>query len=811
MTDPQYISIDNLTLLWPGKTYAAIKKMIQRGKIKDVLWLTKQEAIKEGLQWKEGGGGGKNGKRPFISIDNPAIPQGVKLKYVKSSLNIDSIENNKITPVSDGNAAPFLPESAHSCCPVIPKRAPGLLSTQGQGFDDFSLAPPFSPAISEKSKQIAKARYDLLKMWGEYREKNRAQSKKKTDDEFLLAYNSGVLFPQLFEILNEVSVKTLYRWKSEIGDTKDWTKLIPRPDCRCDGIPQLDKEESNIFLNLLLKPNKIKIGTACRLVKYALEKRGIQSEKSEKTFRRYAEWFQKKHYDAWVLMREGQKALRDKVEPFIGRDPSVLNVGDVLVADGHRLNFQVLNPFNGKPCRATLVGYVDWKSYDLCGYEIMIEENTQCIASAMRNSILRLGKYPTVSYQDNGKAFRARFFTDSVNFEECGLNGLFGRLNIVPVFARPYNARAKIIERWFKEFSDTCERLIPSFTGSSITDQPAWMKRNEKFHKAIHNEYVPTIEESITIIEAWLEFHRSQPCPHVKGRTIGEVFNDGKGAGINTSYLDELMMDIKIKNIQRNGIRFLGADYCHDYLYGLRDQVTIKYSLFDLSSIKVYSMQGEFFCTAERTMLVHPMARILGNVKDIEDVKRGIAHQRRLERQTIKLSREYMRANGNVPQLDWQKVAETTPGAIEKIAHANIPLPGVERRIPDECLDRGFSPVSSELNTDKEEVQQEIFHEAWQRYEYLIEQVELSEEEKLWIKDYINTREYSSIYERDLPAGIFFISSWEKYEYLCSQDEPLTRGQQWWINAYEAGTIFPGEYKEGCRIHNFKKAVGGSK
>ncbi|MCD7740098.1 MAG: hypothetical protein LUH11_01970, partial [Candidatus Gastranaerophilales bacterium] len=81
---------------------------------------------------------------------------------------------------------------------------------------------------------------------------------------------------------------------------------------------------------------------------------------------------------------DGEKALSDKVEPYIKRDASLLEVGDILVVDGHKLAFQVINPFTGKPCRATLVGFLDWKSTALVGYEIMLEENTQCIASALR-------------------------------------------------------------------------------------------------------------------------------------------------------------------------------------------------------------------------------------------------------------------------------------------------------------------------------------------------------------------------------------------------------------------------------------------
>ena len=115
-----------------------------------------------------------------------------------------------------------------------------------------------------------------------------------------------------------------------------------------------------------------------------LNKKGIETPTCERNFRRYADNFKRTHYDEWVLAREGQKALRDKVLMYIERDVSQLEVGDVLVADGHRLAVQCLNPFTGKPCRATLIGYLDWKSTMLVGYEIMLEEDTQAITSALR-------------------------------------------------------------------------------------------------------------------------------------------------------------------------------------------------------------------------------------------------------------------------------------------------------------------------------------------------------------------------------------------------------------------------------------------
>ena len=383
----------------------------------------------------------------------------------------------------------------------------------------------------------------------------------------------------------------------------------------------LTDEEIKIFIGLLLHPNRICIGKAIALTKYKLKEQGQSFIPADITFRRYAKWFKDNNYDKWVLARDGEKALSDKVEPYIKRDASLLDVGDILVADGHKLAFQVINPFTGKPCRATLVGFLDWKSTALVGYEIMLEENTQCIASALRNAIINLDMIPKIVYQDNGRAFRAKYFTDDKGFGELGFYGLYAKLGIETVFARPYNARSKVIERFFKEFQEGFEKLMPSYVGSSIINKPAYLKRNEKFHSNLHNDYIPTIEEKIKMIDMWLKFKNSQPCTNAPNKTIAEVLENRKKQNIDKSLLDDLMLATEVKTIQRNGVRFLNCDYFDERLYGLRGKVLVKYNLFDLTNVKIFTLKGEYLCTAERKTETHPMAKILGTVEDLEDYK----------------------------------------------------------------------------------------------------------------------------------------------------------------------------------------------
>ena len=249
---------------------------------------------------------------------------------------------------------------------------------------------------------------------------------------------------------------------------------------------------------------------------------------------------------------------------------------------------------------------------------------------------------PKVVYQDNGRAFRAKYFTDDKGFTELGFQGLYSKLGIETVFARPYNARAKVIERFFKEFQEGFEKLLPSYIGSSIQNKPAYMMRNEKLHKSWHADYIPTIEETIKMIDMWLNFKNSQPCPNAPDKAIAEVLAERKRQNIDINALDDLMLATEVKTIQRNGIRFLNCDYFDERLYGFKSKVLIKYNLFDLTSIKVYTPKGEYLCIAERVTETHPMAKLLGDVKDFEDYKQKIVRQRQLKKKTVESVKKYL-------------------------------------------------------------------------------------------------------------------------------------------------------------------------
>ena len=426
-------------------------------------------------------------------------------------------------------------------------------------------------------------------------------------------------------------------------------------------------------------------------------------------------------------MRDGEKALKEEVIPHIKRDISKIEVGEVLVADGKRLNFQVINPFTGKHCRATLIGFFDWKSTALVGYEIMIEENTQNIASALRNAILNLGKIPKFVYLDNGRAFRGKYFMESANFNEIGLKGIYEKLGITTVFANPYNARAKVIERFFLEMQESFEKLLQSYIGTSIENKPARLRRNEKFHSEIHQEFVPTIQQTIQMINSWLEYNNSLPCSNDRTKSVKEMLNSIEKQKINPRELDDLMLAQEVKTITSQGIRFLKSDYYNDALYGLSQKVIIKYSLFDLSYINVYTISAKFLCRADRITLTHPLAHYTGEIRDIEDYKQKIQKQKQLKNKTIKACKEFL----NIEDL------EILECQIEEQEEEILPPPIIPKIENKKEKSEKYNPAIRPL-----------FKTSRERYEYLMKHGRTCNDDRIWLKAFKESKEYRQ-YETD--------------------------------------------------------------
>jgi len=415
---------------------------------------------------------------------------------------------------------------------------------------------------------------------------------------------------------------------------------------------------------IALSPNRPKLSEVVRMARARMRFENVEASQSDKTYVNFLNEFKKSNFDSWIFFREGQKALNDKCLPHIERDWDCVEVGDILIADGHILDFEILNPFTNKPKRMMWVVWFDGRSNMPLGWEISPTENTQAIATAMRRAILCLGKIPKIAYLDNGKAFRGKFFSEAKDFRQEAFTGLFERFGIKPIYAWPYHGESKPVERFFKTFSEL-ERRAFSFVGGSIADKPPRLMRGDKIHRALHDRRtqgnIPVIEEGHRAIATWIEEYADRPQRgHLNGKTPREVFAPGQGPGFNAEQdaaLRILMSAHEIRQIKRDGIKLPGSDvkFYHPDLYGRQGQsALVRFDWQDRSRIFVYGFDGNFICTAEPRNKVHPAAAHLGTDEERQELERQIALRRGAEKLTLGPARALFE-NTILPEVRFQQ------------------------------------------------------------------------------------------------------------------------------------------------------------
>ncbi|WP_084059156.1 Mu transposase C-terminal domain-containing protein [Desulfacinum hydrothermale] len=498
-------------------------------------------------------------------------------------------------------------------------------------------------ALSDEQRRKALARADLVRLYVRHLAKHPHGRKVAAREEFVRAYLGGA-WPEILEVLGKVSWKSIERWKRTLHESGDPFRLADFRGRHRRGAVSVTDEQRRILIRCALHPGAPRISEAIRRARAVMRASGIEDGRSDSTYRRVLKEYKDHHYHIWTFTRRGAKAWNDECAYYIERDMSVLNVGDVLVADGHILNFEILNPWTGKPKRMVLIVWYDMRSNYPCGWEIMPTENTQAIASAFRRAVIALGKVPAVAYLDNGKAFGAKYFT--CDLSQAGLGGLFERLGTRTIFAWPYHGQSKPLERFFGTFAEL-ERWMPSYTGTSIDNKPPRLKRGERLHRAVWDKQAGralTMEEAHWAVAAWFDEYARRPsrAKHLDGAAPIDVFRAGRGDGVDEAVLRDLMLAAEIRTIGRNGIRWRGCNYYHPELYGRRHPVVIRYDWLDPDRIHVYGQDGAFICTAERVRAVHPAAGILGTDEDRALLEEQIALKRRQEREASTICREML-------------------------------------------------------------------------------------------------------------------------------------------------------------------------
>lgn len=407
------------------------------------------------------------------------------------------------------------------------------------------IPPPVVRGImDDKRRYKALAKADLVGLYMDWQAKFGATVQQK--QAFVLAYQAGTWSKLLLELGPRISWKSLEKWKL-LHKNKGVLALVDERGLKNRGRTMLEPKHRSIIEGQVLHPNAPQIAQCMDRIAARCQAEGLAIP-SEDTVRRYVKRYEQTSFDQWTLFREGKKAWNDKCCLAIRRNWELVEVGEVVIADGHTLNFETINPDTGKPTRMTLLLFLDGRSACPLGWEVMATENVACIASAFRRACIALGKFPRVVYIDNGKAFRARFFKGCNDFNQAGFlglirdtgcavasSGLYEDLSIETIHAWAYHGQSKPIERFFGTMH-SLEVFTPSYTGWDIAHKPARLHRNEKLHQKLHEKMGGrplTLEETFYVLSLWFSAYAQRPnrVRHLHGRTPGEVFFGRPRAG----------------------------------------------------------------------------------------------------------------------------------------------------------------------------------------------------------------------------------------------------------------------------------------
>lgn len=183
---------------------------------------------------------------------------------------------------------------------------------------------------------------------------------------------------------------------------------------------------------------------------------------------------------AIYLARNGFAKWNRKYASYIERDYTKIKAGEIWVSDHAQIDVAVKSK-DGKIRKVVfgwITSFIDMKTGKALS-KVYHEEapNSDHIFQAFFIAA-DLHGLPEYLYIDNGKDYRCRDFAGGrtyvhrVQVDEGATASMLCALNVIPIFAAPYNAQAKVIERWHLKIKTELSKHAEGYRGGNVTERP---------------------------------------------------------------------------------------------------------------------------------------------------------------------------------------------------------------------------------------------------------------------------------------------------------------------------------------------------
>lgn len=312
-----------------------------------------------------------------------------------------------------------------------------------------------------------------------------------------------------------------------------------------------------------------------------------------------------------IMGRQGMKAFRDRCAPYIRRTYEGMASNEWWIADNHTFDVQTKGE-NGSIHRLYLTAFFDAHSGIFTGCYVTDAPSSQATLIALRKGIVKYG-IPENIYVDNGREF--------LTFDVGGLGHrlkksqkdkfapppVFERLGIKMTNAIVRNAKAKIIERRFRDVKDRLSRLFPTYTGGNVVERPERLKKVIK-----DTDNIPTDYEFTQAVEDILTYYMNEKpysgaVSSDSGKSRMQVYREQLKEKRVAAELDlnlMLMRSTRSQKVGRRGVHLTVAgekiDYYNDdlILNHFGESVYCRYDPEDISEVRIYDLDDNYIMTA---------------------------------------------------------------------------------------------------------------------------------------------------------------------------------------------------------------------
>ncbi len=228
-----------------------------------------------------------------------------------------------------------------------------------------------------------------------------------------------------------------------------------------------------------------------------------------------------------ILAREGEEACKNRCIDYIKRDWRDIPAGEVVIGDSRTFDTRVriLDPQTGKyrAARPTIAALIDGRSWFMSAYWITTEPvNADTLIRTLALYCLNTGgQPPAVAYFDNGRDYCAQGFSTPLVVDGVE-HSIFRELGITLINSIAYNARAKTIERAFRDMMQQFDKMFPDYLGS----RPGERTLAADYFDT-HPEELPDLELFCRVFADWLDSYHATPKSGEihRGKSPAEIWN----------------------------------------------------------------------------------------------------------------------------------------------------------------------------------------------------------------------------------------------------------------------------------------------